>query len=101
MSFHARAPEFQNHEGDEEPEEGEDQNDQGVNDFYVAITKWGTERGIFVDCSSIGSELHINNVTATDKITVVKNHDRIGRLLNTYCGPDFPTLDERLQSAMA
>ena len=39
VSFHSRAPEFQNHEGDEEPEEGEDQNDQGVNDFYVAISK--------------------------------------------------------------
>ena len=46
------------------------------------------------------TEIHINNVMVTDEVAGQKSIHRFERNLNNYAGPEFTTLDERIQSAM-
>lgn len=52
------------------------------------------------DCSTINGEVNINFVTTTHDIQGMKSSNRVDKYSNFYMGPDFSTLDERLQVAL-
>ena len=52
-----------------------------------------------VDCTSLDTEITYNNIMFTEEISKLKKMNRVERMINYYNGPDFTTLDERVQSA--
>ncbi len=47
------------------------------------------------------TEISINNVTVTEDISAAKKIHRFERQLKSYPGPDFSTIDERVQTSFA
>ena len=47
------------------------------------------------------TEISINNVTVTDNIEAAKKVHRFERQLKSYPGPDFSTIDERVQTSFS
>jgi len=45
------------------------------------------------------TELAINSIAISDDITKVKSQHRFERQMKQYQGPDFTTLDERIQTS--
>lgn len=68
-------------------------------DFIVYVIK-SNGKAIAYDCSSFDSEIQVNGVTLVDDVESHKQSNRYERLASTYNGPDFNTLDERLQTAL-
>lgn len=53
-----------------------------------------------VEATTMDTEIAINNVLCSTEIEKIKNLARIERSFKEYCGPDFTTLDERIQSSI-
>jgi hypothetical protein len=74
--------------------------DDNYCDFTVVITKTGTNSGLVAECTSVDTEISINNVMQTDDVGAMKQINRFERSWLHYAGPDFQTLDERIQTAL-
>lgn len=68
-------------------------------DFLVYVVK-PNGKAIAYDCSSFDSEIQVNGVTLVDDVEAHKQSNRYDRISNSYNGPDFNTLDERLQTSL-
>ncbi|KAL4464776.1 hypothetical protein ABPG74_011337 [Tetrahymena malaccensis] len=107
--FQSRSPQTDDYQGEEEGQEQEQQqqqegeegqqNMQDYCDFIVYIVK-PNGKAIAYDCSSFDSEIQVNGITLVDDVESHKQSNRYDRLANTYNGPDFHNLDERLQTAL-
>ncbi|CAG9331377.1 unnamed protein product [Blepharisma stoltei] len=99
VTFNARAPqeEPEPQEGQEGQEEQEGHPGTYV-DFQVMVKKVDTDRGLIFECSSIDSEISVNNVVYSEDL---KNTDRESSFISRgiYRGPDFTTLDEKVQNS--
>ena len=101
VTFNARSPysadDNQENEGEEQNQE-EEQNPDNSTDFQVTIKKSGKQSGLIYECISAQSELHINNIVYSDDVSSV---DKVSSYVSNgeYRGPDFTTLDEKLQTA--
>ena len=99
VSFNARSP----HNDDDEPQaEGdeaqeEEQHDHST-DFQVTIRKAGKKSGLIYECISAQSEIHVNNIAYSEN---VDDMEKITSFIGgpEYRGPEFSTLDEKLQTA--
>ena len=70
-------------------------------DFTVFISKKGNEKvGLIFDCSSVETEISINNIQYTEDMEKLKKMNRFDRGFEMYAGPDFNSLDERLQTGI-
>jgi complement component 1 Q subcomponent-binding protein len=69
-------------------------------DFTVFITEANGKRGMVVEATSMDTEIAINNVLCTEDVARMRNMPRFERSLQEYNGPDFTTLDERIQSSL-
>lgn len=98
ITFSARSPQDQPENQEEEAEEGDQQGENNFVDFQVMLKKSGDSKGLIYECSSVESEIHVNNVVYSDDI---ESADRETNYVNktSYRGPDFTTLDEKVQNA--
>lgn len=55
---------------------------------------------MIVEATSIDSEVTFNNVQMSDTVHKDAEINRFERQLSQYGGPDFSTLDERIQTAL-
>ena len=107
--FMARQPSPEPEPEDEEHQDKEKQQDPGmdmydeneVTDFSVFIYRDGSEKGLIFDCSTNETEIAISNVMFTGEMTKMRKLTRFERSFNFYNGPDFSSLDERLQAALS
>ena len=56
--------------------------------------------GLVIECTTMDTELGINVVQTVDDIEAVKSIHRYERSMRMYQGPEFTTLDERIQTAL-
>ena len=68
-------------------------------DFTVFIQDADVKGGLVVECTTMDTEISINNVMCVDDLAAVKKMERFERSLGMYNGPDFSVLDERVQSS--
>ena len=87
-------------EEEKEPEEYEGPSENYC-DFTVFITEANGKRGLVVDATTMDTEISVNNVQCTDDIKKMRQMPRFERSLQVYNGPDFSTLDERIQSSLS
>jgi hypothetical protein len=69
-------------------------------DFTVLITDLQQKKGMIVEATSIDSEVTFNNVQMSDDVKKDAALNRFERQLTQYGGPDFSTLDERIQTSI-
>lgn len=89
---------------EEQPEQEEGEEAQGETDNYcdftVLISDLQQKKGMIVEATSIDSEVTFNNVMMSDDVAKEAELNRFERQLSKYGGPDFTTLDERIQTSM-
>jgi complement component 1 Q subcomponent-binding protein, mitochondrial len=101
---------FSSRQPPQEPEEEGQQNEENEYDMYdeanlcdfsVYIFRDGSEEGLIFDCSTNETEITISNVMHTTQMTKMRDTHRFERSFNYYCGPEYNSLDERLQAGLA
>jgi hypothetical protein len=87
---------------DEQAPEDEEDNFKTENycDFTVFIRTSGEKGGLVVDATSMDTEINYNNVFMCEDMEAEKAKNRFERQLKGYPGPDFSTLDERIQTGV-
>lgn len=89
---------------EELPSEGEEEENYfgGENfcDFSVFVEGKG-ESGLVFDCSTNDTEIVINNIQYGDDLEKITTQSRFERSYYNYAGPDFTSLDERLQTGLS
>ena len=68
-------------------------------DFSVFV-RFNGETGLVFDCTTQDTEVAINNVMYTEELSKMMKISRWERSYAHYAGPDFATLDERLQTGL-
>ena len=96
VTFQARAPDGE--EGEEQQQEGQ-REPSSYAEFQVLVRKSGSRKGLIYECTSVDSEVSVNNIVYNDDISNVERATTFGNR-HEYRGPDFPTLDEKLQNAL-
>ena len=81
-------------------EEDYEQPNENYCDFTVYIRDANSNKGMVVEATSMDTEIAFNNVLVADDMKSVMNMPRFERSMNEYNGPDFTTLDERIQTSM-
>jgi len=86
----------------QQQQEGEEQQLPSENycDFTVFITDKSGKRGMIVEATSMDTEISFNSVSISDDIQTQKSKHRFERQISGYPGPDFSTLDERIQTSL-
>merc|ERR1719387_1094696 len=69
-------------------------------DFTIFVTDSSGKKGMVVEATSMDTEIAFNNVLCTEDMQRIKAIPRFERSLGEYNGPDFTTLDERIQSSL-
>ncbi|OMJ79710.1 hypothetical protein SteCoe_20231 [Stentor coeruleus] len=101
VTFNARSPysdEGQQEEQEENQEQEEEQAQDNNTEFQVTIKKAGKKEGIVYECVSAQSEIQISNIVYSDDVNTTEKISTYNSM-NEYRGPDFTTLDEKLQTA--
>ena len=68
-------------------------------DFTIVISSSGN-RGIIIEATSMDTEVNYNSVQMSDNLSVDRDLHRFDRQIKNYTGPDFSTLDERIQTSL-
>lgn len=89
----------------EQQEEGQqEEEDMGPSenycDFTIYIKDSFGQRGLIVEATSADTEIAFNNLMVVDDMKKVLGQGRFERSMNEYNGPDFTTLDERIQTSV-
>jgi complement component 1 Q subcomponent-binding protein len=86
----------------EQEQEGEEDENPSENycDFTVFISDAYGRKGLVIDATTMDTEIAFNNVMVAEDIDSVRNMARFERSMNEYNGPDFTTLDERIQTSL-
>ncbi len=69
-------------------------------DFSVFISNKNNKEGLVVECTSMDTEISFSNMLMCEDVDKVKSLGRFERHMNLYPGPEFQTLDERIQTGM-
>ena len=70
-------------------------------DFTVYITDANGKKGLVVEATTMDTEISYNQVQVSDDIQAAKKVHRFERSVKGYGGPEFSTLDERIQSSLS
>ena len=84
-------------------QEGEDEQEgpsENYCDFTVFITEANGKKGIVVEATSMDTEIAFNTVLVTNEMPKIKSMPKFERSIQEYNGPDFTTLDERIQTSL-
>lgn len=71
---------------------------QDFTEFIVRITKKGSKSGLLVTGSTIDNSYEFQKIEFSEDVDNLFNHFITQKPVETYTGPDFNSLDERLQS---
>jgi len=91
---------------EEQPEEqeGVEEQDEGMSenyvDFTILITDGSGRKGLLVEATSMDTEINFNSVMTSENVQEQARTHRFERQMRAYCGPEFSTLDERIQSSL-
>lgn len=93
---------------DEQPQEGqqqgqeeeEQQPSENYCDFSIFITDKSGKRSLVIEATSMDTEISYNSVSVVEDVSAVKAIHRFERQIKGYPGPDFSTLDERIQTSL-
>ena len=69
-------------------------------DFTVFISNASGNKGLIVEATSMDTEIAFNSILCTEDMKKCKSMQRFERSLTEYNGPDFTTLDERIQTSL-
>jgi complement component 1 Q subcomponent-binding protein len=69
-------------------------------DFTIFITEKDGKKGLVVEATSMDTEISFNTILVSDDVNAQKRLHRFERQIKGYAGPDFSTLDERIQGAL-
>ena len=58
------------------------------------------KKGLVVEATSMDTEISFNSITVSEDVPAIKNIHRFERQIKGYPGPDFSTLDERIQTSL-
>jgi len=85
----------------EQEGENEDENhSENYCDFTVFISDSNGNKGMVVEATTMDTEIAFNNILLSDNMKAVRKMARFERSMNEYNGPDFTTLDERIQTSL-
>lgn len=82
----------------EEEEEGMSEN---YCDFTVVVSDASGKKGLIVEATSMDTEINYNSVAVSDDLQKDLKLHRFERQMKRYPGPDFSTLDERIQTSLS
>ena len=101
VKFEARAPLPEEELPQQEEMEGqEDYPSENYCDFSVFVSDKNTGSCVVVECTSMDTEISFSNMLVCDDVKKVKELGRFERTMELYPGPEFSTLDERIQTAL-
>ena len=69
-------------------------------DFTIFVTDSDGKGGLVIEGTTVDTEINYNSVQVSSDVTEVKKLHRLERQIKQYAGPDFSTLDERIQTAL-
>jgi complement component 1 Q subcomponent-binding protein len=100
--IHYRQPQADEEGQHEDGQEHEEEQGMSENycDFTIIISDVQGNTGLIVEATTMDTEVNYNSVMATDDLEHSRNLHRFDRQMKTYVGPDFSTLDERIQTSM-
>ena len=102
VQFSSRQPPAEPEEDEQAQDQEYDMYDEGnLCDFSVYVFRDGSESGLIFDCSTNDTEIAINNVMFTSEVSKMRDTHRFERSFNFYNGPEFNSLDERLQASLS
>lgn len=83
-------------------QEGEEEEAPSDNycDFTVYVAEQNGKKGLVVEATSMDTEIAFNSILSADDIAKVRAMPRFERSIQEYNGPDFTTLDERIQTSL-
>ena len=64
------------------------------------VTDASGKSGLIVEATTVDTEINYNTVHVTNDVPSQKKIHRLERQIRNYAGPDFSTLDERIQTAL-
>ena len=64
------------------------------------ITDNSGRKGLIVEATSMDTEINYNSVMVSDEVPTHIGLHRFERQMRAYSGPEFSTLDERIQSSL-
>lgn len=101
--FRQPLPDDENVPQEQEGQNPEDQNMPSENycDFTVYVIDKSGKRGLVIEATSMDTEISFNSVQVSEDIAASKQVHRFERQIRGYPGPDFSTLDERIQSSLS
>jgi len=102
VTFEARQPipdDQQFSEQEHEDEEGAPETENYC-DFTVYVTDSSGKTGMVIEGTTVDTEINYNSVQVSQDVSEQKNLHRLERQIRMYAGPDFSTLDERIQTAL-
>eukprot|EP01016_Furgasonia_blochmanni_P050984 TRINITY_DN7955_c0_g1_i3.p1 TRINITY_DN7955_c0_g1~~TRINITY_DN7955_c0_g1_i3.p1 ORF type:complete len:219 (+),score=73.62 TRINITY_DN7955_c0_g1_i3:65-721(+) len=108
INFQSRAPQFNDEQGEENQtgdKTQEQQNEEGFDnldycDFTVYLIREGSNEALVYECMTYDSEINVSYVNTVNDVEAHKKLSRLERSTVYYPGPDFQTLDERVQTAL-
>ena len=81
-------------------EEEDNFNTENYCDFTIFVKDSQGKGGLVVDATTMDTEINYNNVFMSEDMEVEMGRNRFERAMKGYAGPDFSTLDERIQTAI-
>jgi len=102
VTFEARQPipDEQQFSDEEQNEEEDGPETENYCDFTIFVTDSDGKSGLLIEGTTVDTEINYNNVQVCRDLTEVKKLHRLERSIKLYGGPDFSTLDERIQTAL-
>jgi complement component 1 Q subcomponent-binding protein len=101
IHFEARQPTPEEGNEEEAPEQEEEQGmSENYCDFTIVITDGSGSKGMIVEATSMDTEVNYNSVMVSEDVRAHQELHRFERQMKVYAGPDFTTLDERIQSSL-
>ena len=85
---------------EQEGEEDQEGPSENYCDFTVYITEANNKNGLVVEATSMDTEIAFNTILVTDQMQRIKAMPKFERSIQEYNGPDFTTLDERIQTSL-
>ena len=98
-------PEDEHDEQNQQNEGGEEDEERGMTenycDFTIFIRDANGKSGMVVEATSMDTEINYNTVSLSKDIPETRKTHRFERQMKEYAGPDFSTLDERIQTSIS
>ena len=66
-------------------------------DFYILIQKGNSKEGLFIECYTHNSTVNVNQIHYADDVHQYAQNYLAGNPMDSYQGPEFRVLDDRLQ----